>query len=355
MVVSLMAYYVRPSKREKMLRQLLHFACIVSLLPAFSQQSEINDGPYIFIQDQKLIEKSVVDGAVVTKELDSDAYETSFSPQKSIYSNVENIVALSDIHGQYDLAVQILQNNQVIDQDLNWNYGTGHFVIVGDIFDRGDKVTETLWLIYKLEKQAKEAGGFVHFLLGNHEYMVLHNDLRYIHDKYASVSTLIGVGYDELFGNNTVLGKWLRSKPTVLKINEHVFVHGGISNDFLSTVGFDIESINDTMRKSIERSKDEMKASDFYSTYYGRSGPIWYRGYFNDGLSDQAIDSVLNTTNCEHVVVGHCSNDTVVSLYDNKIFGVDSSIKKGRYGEVLFLRKRRFYRGTMKGKKIEFK
>ena len=45
-----------------------------------------------------------------------------------------------------------------------------------------DKVNEILWFVYDLEGQAKEKGGRVHYLLGNHEYMVLYNDLRYIHD-----------------------------------------------------------------------------------------------------------------------------------------------------------------------------
>lgn len=334
---------------------LITCAITLALQGLFSQDVSVNDGPYIFIADDELVVKNIKAGEVLTTSLASGAYDTSYLPQKSIFMDVSNIVALSDIHGQYDLTVEILQNNGIIDEKLNWNFGSGHLVIAGDIFDRGPKVTEVLWLVYTLEKQAKEAGGFVHFLLGNHEYMVLHKDLRYLHAKYESVSKLLCKDYDELFGDNTILGRWLRSKPTIIKINEHVFVHGGISNDFLTRVGFDVEKINETMRQSIDRSKDEMKTSDFYSTYYGSSGPIWYRGYFYGDLSDQAIDSVLNRTNSQHVVVGHCSNNEVVSLFDNKIFGVDSSIKKGQYGEVLFLSRDRFYRGTKDGKQLDLK
>ncbi|WP_421762979.1 metallophosphoesterase [Ekhidna sp.] len=341
-----------------MIRFIIAALAITSLFTANAQttkgSSDTNDGPYIFIEDQQLVQKSVEDGAVVQKELMADAYDTTFRVEPSTYTDVEKIVVLSDIHGQYDLAVEILQNNNIINNELNWSYGKGHLVIVGDIFDRGDKVTEVLWLIYKLEKQAQKLGGNLHYLLGNHEYMVLHKDLRYLHEKYLMVSELLEMSYDDLYGKNTVLGRWLRSKHTIIKINEHVFVHGGISNAFLSTVGFDLTSINKTMRESIDRSKEEMKKTDFYKTYYGSSGPIWYRGYFYGDLSDQAIDSVLTRTNSEHVVVGHCSNDEVVSLFNNKIFGVDSSIKNGHYGEVLFLSGNRYYRGTKEGKLVEF-
>lgn len=337
-----------------MLRQLILTAIFsASLIKTIAQTEAINDGPYVFIEEDQLVSKHIQDGKVISKSLSIDAFDTSYIAQKSVFKDIETIVALSDIHGQYDLAVEILQNNGIIDEELNWNFGSGHMVIAGDIFDRGPQVTEVLWLVYKLEKQAKDAGGFLHFLLGNHEYMVLHKDLRYLHEKYEKAATLLETDYDELYGNETILGRWLRSKPTIVKINEHVFVHGGISNDFISSIGFDIEAINETMRRSIDRSKEEMKSTDFYSTYYGSTGPIWYRGYFYGDLSDQAIDSVLNRTDSEHVVVGHCSNDEVVSLFDNKIFGVDSSIKKGKYGEVLFLIKDRFYRGTKDGEKVE--
>ncbi len=127
-----------------------------------------------------------------------------------------------------------------------------------------------LWLVYKLEKQATAKGGKVHYLLGNREYMVLHKDLRYLHDNYVAASNLLGVDYDELYGKNTVLGRWLRSKSTIVKINEHTFVHGGISQEFLNQIYYDIETINSTMRSSIDRSKVDMKATDFYSVYYGK-------------------------------------------------------------------------------------
>ncbi|SNT11127.1 Calcineurin-like phosphoesterase [Ekhidna lutea] len=324
------------------------------LASAFCQHQTISDGPYIFIKNQQLIQKHIEKGEVFTKQLEAEAYDTTFKVTPAFFQGVEKIAALSDIHGQYDLTIEILQNNQIIDNELNWNFGEGHLVIVGDIFDRGGNVTEVLWLIYKLEKQAMEAGGKVHYLLGNHEYMVLHKDLRYLHEKYPIVSELLNISYDDLYGANTVLGKWLRSKHTILKINDYLFVHGGISQDFVTNSGVNIEAINEIMRASIDRSKEEMKATDFYSTYYGSTGPIWYRGYFYDPISEIAIDSILKQVNSARIIVGHCSYDEVVSRYNNKVFGVDSSIKKGEYGEVLFLIGEENYRGTKSGKRIRF-
>ncbi|MFL0352724.1 metallophosphoesterase [Xanthomarina sp. GH4-25] len=313
----------------------------------------INDGPYVFIESDKLIDKRIVDGKVQVKELPLNAFQTEFISESSVFKTNSRIVALSDIHGQFDLAIEILKNNHVITNDLNWNLNNGHLVIVGDIFDRGPKVTETLWFLYHLEKQAEKSGGKVHVLLGNHEYMVLHKDLRYIHKKYQLTSQLLETNYTDLFSNQTVLGRWLRSKPTVLKINKDTYVHGGLSKTFLD-LGYNIENVNKLMRESIDISKEQLKATSFYEDYYRSKGPIWYRGYFNDNLTDSEITAILRQADSEHIIVGHCSNEEVVQLYNQKIFGVDSSIKNGLYGEVLLIDGKIYKRGTKEGNEMFF-
>lgn len=323
---------------------------------------KLSDGPYIFIKEKKLIEKTINKGIVQSKTLRNNSYDTIFYPEKSTFTTKKNIVALSDIHGQYDLAIELLKNNKIIDSKLNWNFGKGHLVIVGDVFDRGDKVNEILWLIYKLEIQAKNKGGHVHFILGNHEYMILQNDLRYINEKYKLSSKLMGLKYEELYNNQTILGRWLRSKSTIIKINDNVFVHGGVSKDFIIKNGVDFDILNLIMRKHIDFPKQEMKVMDFYDLYYGQKSLIWYRGYFKryfdkykENLTEKDISKILNLINSDHIVVGHCSHNEIVQLYNNKVFGVDSSIKKGKYGEVLFITKKGFFKGTLNGKLIKFK
>ena len=341
---------------------IIFIATIFSITSVTSQETDepflditnFSDGPYVFISNNKLIEKKILNGKVTSKVLEPTLYDTIFTPQKSIYKNVENIAALSDIHGQYDLAIEILKNNGIINSNLDWNFGKGHLVIVGDVFDRGPKINEMLWLLFKLEIQAKEKGGRLHFLLGNHEYMVLHKDLRYVHDRYKIATKLLGLEYDELYSNQTIIGRWLRSKSTIIKINNSIFVHGGVSEEFIAENGIDLSNTNQIMRSSIERSKQEMKSTDFYKTYYGKKSLIWYRGYFYDNLVDTDISKILTQVNSEHIVVGHCSNKEVVQLYDHKIFGVDSSIKKGTYGELLFIKNNQFYRGTLDGKLVKF-
>lgn len=354
--------------------RMLLILLMVSGLFSFSDNpsnriNDINDGPYFFTVEDKIIGMWIEDGvlsqSVITStnypELKSkfnfkfelDALKDDYFTQRNytqVYENVDSLVALSDIHGQYDLYIELLKANKVIDNDLNWSYGSGHLVIVGDVFDRGDKVNEVLWHLFGLERQADLAGGKVHLLLGNHEIMVMNNDLRYIHEKYKTTEELINTTYNELYSDKTVLGRWLRSKPVVIKINDMIFNHAGLSPALVNS-NVSIERINRTFATQIiGRDRDSILNDGFLELLYRSDGPIWYRGYFlDDDFTEQSIDSILNFYNAEHVIVGHCSYDSIAVRFNQKIFGVDTSIKKGQYGELLMLRPDGFYKATLSG------
>jgi hypothetical protein len=75
----------------------------------------------------------------------------------------------------------------------------GSLILTGDFFDRGLRVTECLWLMYKLEGEALAAGGRVHFLLGNHEVMNLSGDHTYVRSKYVEGARLMEEVIQRLF------------------------------------------------------------------------------------------------------------------------------------------------------------
>ncbi|MFQ5983805.1 MAG: metallophosphoesterase, partial [Woeseiaceae bacterium] len=103
------------------------------------------------------------------------------------WSGVERIVAVSDVHGALGAMTATLTNAKVIDEELRWGGGATHLVITGDILDRGPDSRKVMDLIMRLEKEAADAGGRVHLLLGNHEVMNLVGDLRYVsREEYAA-------------------------------------------------------------------------------------------------------------------------------------------------------------------------
>jgi hypothetical protein len=333
---------------------------------------EFDDGPYIFYRGDSLEALWICQGKVSRKIFaDKDMQffrmpcgsstevisikSKNFREKPAVFNHVSKIAALSDIHGQHELFIRLLKVQSIIDGQEKWSWGDGHLVIVGDIFDRGPQVTETLWFLYKLEDQARAAGGYVHILLGNHELMVLRGDLRYLNPKYEFVSDKLDISYDQLFNRNTVLGRWLRTKPLVVKINHFIFVHGGFHPDFLK-LELSIEEVNDTFRQSLDHDQGIIDNDEILAFLYKGNGPLWYRGYFSDKNEEELqIRPLLGKYGVDHIVVGHTSMDEVRSFHGGQVIAVDSSIKKGQSGEIFIWENDQIFRGTLSGQRFLLK
>lgn len=281
--------------------------------------------------------------------------DTTFHRNRCVvFNNVKKLAVVSDIHGQYDVIVKLLQSHGIIDEDQHWIFEDGHFVVVGDIFDRGDQVTEALWFIYNLQKEAAAAGGRVHFLLGNHETMIMEGDIRYIHKRYLITGALFQTPYQDLYGPSSYLGRWLRSQPLSVRINDMVFVHGGFSKELLNEVG-GLKQINDVYHKHLIGVQGDLASyeSEKLALLHGSGGPLWYRGYFLDReFEERDIDKILKKIKAKHMVVGHTSFDAIKSFFNGKVLAVDSSIKFGSMGEVLLVEDGELMRGTLLGERL---
>lgn len=327
----------------------------------------INDGPYISVSDKRLLIDCIIEGDVKHSIMASFSKKASVNEcgypvtlNKTSFANVDTlsyntaapIVAASDFHGQYDLMKALLKKHKVIDQQGNWALGKGHFVVTGDVLDRGDKQTEILWFLYHLEHQANKAGGKVHLLLGNHEVLVLNGDLRYLHPKYHQVAKLLGKPFNHLFKRGTVLGNWLRSKPVLVKINNMLFAHGGFHPE-LAKRQVTLATINNTFKTALVESEMPKERQGFARFLHKTHGPVWYRGYFkDDGATATEIDLLLAHFNVAHIVVGHTSQKQILTKHQGRVIAIDSSMKRGKYGELLFIENNKKWRATLDGKKI---
>ena len=230
---------------KKLTLALLPFLLVKVMLPDEKGQpvgavmktpAEQLDGPYVLYKNNQVFVKYTVKSEGL-KELRADSVALSqkkelmlrvntdepgetftvrlkdqLQNEKSEYRAVNKLMALSDIEGNFGAFRKLLQANGVIDADFNWTFGDGDLVLVGDFCDRGSQVTEVYWLIYSLEEKARAAGGYVHYVLGNHEIMNMSGDLRYLHGKYLETQLLLNEKYESLYDENSELGRWLRTK-----------------------------------------------------------------------------------------------------------------------------------------------
>ena len=327
-----------------------------------------SDGPYLFREGAHLKAQWICQDQVETHSVQAGTDDTEVAarcgyphavhvlppnaPSASILPAVPRIVAVSDIHGQYALLVRLLRANRVIDTQDRWALGTDTLVIAGDVFDRGPQVTEAFWLLYGLQQQAAAAGGAVHFVLGNHETMVLYDDLRYVNPKYLRSAQLLGRSYPQLYAADSVIGQWLRTRPVLLQIGDTLFLHGGISPEAVQ-MALHPAHTNAAYQASLGIPKAEVKADPATAPLYdGKTSPIWYRGYFDGRLDSQGVQAVLDRLQLKRIVVGHTSMPHVSSFHDGRVIAIDSSIKNGENGELLFIEDGKLSRGLLDGSRV---
>lgn len=281
---------------------------------------------------------------------------------KDDWQGVERIVAVGDVHGDYDNYIKVLEQAEVINRRGRWIAGNTHLVQLGDVPDRGPSTDKIIAHLMKLENQAEKAGGRVHALFGNHEAMNILGDLRYVHpgeyealtsrrsqsllDKYYKrvVDYLSaqpdGPVIDEAFRENWLkqhppgyvehrqywhpegeFGEWVTGHNGLVRINRTLFVHGGIGP---AQLAFTISAINEQLRDELRNpTRPESKLVDT------EDGPLWYRGLSQAETlaSAEHLERVLAHFDVDRIVVGHTPGfATVVPRFDARVLVADSGI-----------------------------
>ncbi len=230
------------------------------------------------------------------------------------WSGVEKIVAVGDLHGDYSQFLAVLRSADIISRSGRWQGGSAHLVQLGDIPDRGPDTLKIIKHLQKLKKQAQRAKGDVHILIGNHDAMNTYGDLRFVHpgeyEAFVDVDSHLlqeehfqktiryfqrtkpetewpvfdrdfrkkwegeyPLGYVEhrmAWIPGGKIGDWVSERNTVIKINDTLFMHGGIGPPFARLT---LSEINNGIR-------EELKSGDPPSGGLVRheEGPLWYRG-----------------------------------------------------------------------------
>jgi hypothetical protein len=256
-------------------------------------------------------------------------------PPESI-RDVDSVFVVSDVHGRFSSLTGTLSRAGVLDSALRWTGGQAHLVVAGDVFDRGPDATRVWWLLYRLEREARAAGGGVDVILGNHEIMILAGDTTYLSEKEATLARYHGTCYACLYDIRTsVLGRWLATKPAVLKINDAVFVHGGVTPLFASLgIGKLNDAVYEYLREPIFRqllADTAAAAARFGEEVYRQrlafffhpESPLWFRGYVQDDTLAPQLDSVLGRYDAAVHVVGHTPVRAIASRYGGKLIPVN--------------------------------
>lgn len=302
------------------------------------------------------------------------------------------IVAVGDLHGDYDAWLAIARGAGLVDAKGKWAAGNTTLVQLGDVVDRGPDSLKILRQLMKLQREAPKHGGRVIALVGNHEAMMMTGDFRYVHPgEYAPFITAqservrdqvydanrkaieaaykardpaltpeaikaawlktIPLGqleYQAAWSPTGELGKWTLANPAVAKVGDSLFVHGGISSAF---AGMTIEEINRRTAAALQ-AQDESPTAIISNP----QGPLWYRGLIVRGDGDAAtvapipagatvaptideeVGLALQGFGVKRIVVGHTpSRDGILSDAKGRLWRADSAISRAYGGKLSYL------------------
>lgn len=295
------------------------------------------------------------------------------------WEGVERIVAIGDLHGDYDNYLETLQLAGLVNRRGRWSGGTAHLVQTGDIPDRGPDTRKIMEHLDKLTEQAEKAGGRVHRLLGNHEAMNTYGDLRYVTDEEFEAfesrnSQALRDRYFELLMEDMQKNRpeayaelpeqyreeWDSDHPpgfvehqqawnpawnpegeyalrtqdlkTAIKINGIVFVHGGISDVYA----------DESLESLTQKVWAELANFDFDNPglVVNECGPLWYRGLAGEApqASPETVESILERLSAKRMVIGHTPTPAVIwPRYDARVVQIDTGISKAYGGYPAYL------------------
>jgi hypothetical protein len=249
------------------------------------------------------------------------------------------ILVIGDIHGDLDALKSILLSANLIDSNEAWIGGNRIVVSVGDLIDRGPNSRKVMDLMMRLEIEARHAGGEVHTLLGNHELLAtskrnelyLHmNDTGSFRDfKMGARQTPLD-SYFNAFQGDSVYAKWIRSRPTILKLGRNLFVHGGID---LWLKNHSINEINMLVRRWVEFEQGVgPKPEESTAWVIGGGGPLWSRKQSAkldsikeienpDLFTSEKLHSLLKSLGADRLFIGHTPVKTIEQSLNHPIYG----------------------------------
>ncbi|KAJ9527410.1 hypothetical protein QJQ45_025679 [Haematococcus lacustris] len=240
------------------------------------------------------------------------------------------IVAIGDLHGDWNKAIEsfrvagvikILDNDEVV-----WRGGDTVVVQLGDVLDRGDNEIAIVKLLRGLDQQAREHGGAVYMLNGNHESLNICGDFRYV-TPGAFVESALFAGLTEhdlrdwellarvrfaVYKPGGPMAMELSKNPTVLVVNDTVFAHGGL---LPSHVKYGLENLNNQVAAWMraDKTSETGKAAPPFIAMGDASSVMWNRSLSKERFPTpyerfhacSSLKQALQRLGASRLVVGH--------------------------------------------------
>ena len=269
----------------------------------------------------------------------------------------KRIIILGDIHGDFDLCINLLTMTKIIDDKLNWIGGDSHVVQVGDqidscrpingesceniksmLIDKPDDI-KILYFCSALHEQAKKYKGAFISLLGNHEIMNSLGDIRYV-----SPNNLKLEGKDKRiddFKSGNKHGIFLGcTRMACVIIGSYLFIHAGIIDEIITELGInnkkDLNTLNMAIKLWLLGGLIKSKTKQIKKILTSPKSIFWIRELgiippntnLRDHICSNNVGKTLDVLEINGIVIGHTPQSSyghgTNSTCGGKIWRVDN-------------------------------
>ena len=359
-----------------------------------SNGNEDNAGVKVQEQQSKKLYPTLTAAALADEALAARIHEYDLPPPPSdVISDLEpgrRIVTFGDVHGDIQALKGFLVTAGVMDPSSSvekpvWSGGNTICVQCGDILDRGDDELACFRLLTTLSRQARDAGGELIMLYGNHEslntvglfqYAYSGGNAEFERDIGAAIDTALDSNRWRLMFAGNQASRWSAFEPggllaanllanmkVCVVVGRTVFVHAGLTANHIEEYG-SIENMNRSARDWILQ--PHHGEHDYVGTYEtvaevvesaqkrargatkkmpnclgggsGEQSPVWMRNYSspNDSIpkdprAQQLIDEALDKVGygVQRMVMGHTPQHRINAALKGKAWRVDVGASRG--------------------------
>ncbi|SFP47390.1 Calcineurin-like phosphoesterase [Amycolatopsis arida] len=210
---------------------------------------------------------------------------------------------VGDVHGHRDELADALRERGLLDESDDWTGDAAHLWFLGDFVDRGPDGVGAIDLVMRLQRQAADAGGGVHTLLGNHEILLLGTHRFGDTDVPSDFGPRSFARSWEINGGQPADQEaltdehveWLTTRPLLAHAADHLLMH----SDTLEYLhwGEDVAEVNATVA--------EILAADDLEQWWDVWRRMTTRYAFRGPRGPEAAEAVLDQFGGERIVHGH--------------------------------------------------
>lgn len=285
--------------------------------------------------------------------------------QPTVLPAVPRIVVIGDVHGDIGRFMRVMYSLGIVSPLWEWTAEPKNTIVVqlGDQVDGKTRLpgqdpggadagawetlpdVECLRVFDTLDALAKQHGGRVLSLLGNHELMNVMGEFSYVSER--SMAACGGAAARAwMFRPGSDLARTVLARRNVaLRVGRQLFVHGGILPGHIDAFGGSLYLMNDVARRFL-RGQD-MPQEDMgraQTVLFGDMGVMWSRAYMAMAQADQdalgrVVGEVCEKAGAQAVFTGHNTVPEILPAAGGRVWFVDAGFSRayGNQGVVRVL------------------